>query len=81
MSNERRPLEKAVAHYLYVISKDVEPEKAALYRATALTLINEPLAPEIFRAVTQSTFNDEPLYARSDIRIGPDLEDIWDAQA
>ncbi|MEY3775513.1 MAG: hypothetical protein RLZZ129_2293 [Verrucomicrobiota bacterium] len=81
MSSKRRSIKKAVAHYLFVLSKDVEHEKALLYRATALTLINEPIAPEIFQALATSHFDQDPLYMRADIRVGPDLEDVWDDQA
>ncbi|MGA0564557.1 hypothetical protein ACO2RV_19090 [Ancylobacter sp. VNQ12] len=73
----RRPLEYAVAHYLFLLSKDVPDDESGLYRATALALIGEPVSPDFLALAAKHKSNDDPLYDRSDIRLGPDLEEVW----
>jgi hypothetical protein len=69
-------LREAVAYYLYIESKDVPDDKAALYRAAALALLNKPVDPALMVLASKRKSNDDPLY---DTHYGtnPDLFDLW----
>jgi hypothetical protein len=69
-------LDGAVAHYLFIASEDVPDEDAALYRAAALRLINEPVDPALMAAAGKRKSNDDPLYTDAH-RAWPDLMDLW----
>lgn len=74
----RRPLHKAVAHYLFLMSEESPPGEAGLYRAAALALLGEEVAPGLMAEAAMARSNDGPLHRREDLRAGPDLEDVWD---
>ena len=66
----------AVAHYLYLLSKDVADEDAGLYRAAALRLIGKPVDPALMAIAEKRQSNDDPLYG--DSHMPPtDLMDLW----
>ncbi|NOJ40886.1 hypothetical protein [Bradyrhizobium australiense] len=73
-----RTLEKAVAYYLYIASKDVPDDDACLYRAAALRLIKKPVDEALLREAAKGKSNDDPLYSNTlcsaDV---PALEDVW----
>ncbi len=69
-------LAEAVAHYLYLESKEVPDEDATLYRAAALRLINKPVDPMLMAMAGQRKSNDDPLY-RNAHGTSPDLMDLW----
>ena len=71
-------LEKAIAYYLYIASKDVPDGDAALYRAATLRLIGKPVDETLLREAAKRKSNDDPLYSNAlcseDV---PPLEDVW----
>jgi hypothetical protein len=64
----------AVAHYLFVASKDVPDDDAALFRAAALRLMGKPVDPALMAEAGNRKSNDDPLY---EYRSTPDLHDVW----
>jgi hypothetical protein len=70
-------LRKAVAYYLYIESKDVEDDKAALYRAAALALLKKPVDPALLAIASARKSNDDPLYS-NDYGTDPTLSDVWE---
>jgi hypothetical protein len=80
MTGNRRPLYKAVAHYLFVESKDLPDGESGLLRAAALVLLKEPIPLSLLKQAAKTDYNDEPLYS-GDIRIGPDLDEVWKSEA
>lgn len=79
MIDAHRPLHKAVAHYLFVESKDLPDGEARLLRAAALVLINKPIPKALLDTAEKTKLDDEPLYTDA-IRGGPDLIEVWDQQ-
>ena len=77
MPEARRPLNKAVAHYLFIQSKEVPDEQAKLLRAAALLLLSSPIPQRLLEEVGKMACNDDPLY-KADIRAGPDLDEVWE---
>lgn len=75
----RSDLRKAVAHYLFIESKDEPPEIAGLLRAAALALIGKPVDDSLLSEAKKSKSDDEPLYDRA-IDLQPRLDDLWDRQ-
>ncbi len=72
-------LRRAVACYLYVASKDVPDDEAGLYRAAALSLIGEQVDSALLSEAGKRKSKDDPLYS-NDIRVQPELEDLWEQQ-
>lgn len=71
-------LEKAVAYYLYIASKEVPDDDACLYRAAALRLIGKPVDEALLREAAKRKSNDDPLYSNNLCGAGvPLLEDVW----
>ena len=70
-------LREAVAYFLYIESKDVPDDKAGLYRAAALALIDQPVAPALLAVAGTRKSNDDPLYS-NDYGINPTLSDVWE---
>lgn len=70
-------LRKAVAHYLYIQSKDEPDEKAGLMRAAALALINKQIDADLLIQARRRRSNDDPLYS-NEIDVTPRLEDLWE---
>ncbi|WFU34878.1 hypothetical protein QA635_10965 [Bradyrhizobium brasilense] len=66
----------AVAHYLYIASKDVPDEDAGLFRAAALRLIGKPVDSAVLAAAGKRKSNDDPLYEHEH-RPETDLMDLW----
>lgn len=69
-------LEKAVAYYLYIASKDVPDSEAGLFRAAALALIGKPVDAALLREAEKRKSDDEPLYS-NEVDVTPRLEDFW----
>ena len=69
-------LQGAVAHFLYLASKDVPPADASLYRAAALRLVDEPVDPKLMDKAFYSKSNDEPLLAHAH-KPPTDLMELW----
>jgi hypothetical protein len=69
-------LEKAVAYYLYIQSKDVADAEAGLYRAAAFALIGKPVDNALRLEAAKHKSIDDPLYS-NDINIQPELIDLW----
>lgn len=69
-------LEKSVARYLFIESKDVPDSEARIFRAAALLLLGEPIDSALLRAVESWPLDDGPLYSRS-IQEAEDLSDLW----
>jgi hypothetical protein len=70
-------LSEAVAYYLYIKSKDVPDDKAGLFRAAALALIEKPVDPALLAIAAKRKSNDDPLYS-NDYGTSPDLFDLWE---
>jgi hypothetical protein len=70
-------LREAVAYYLYIESKDVADDKAGLYRAAALALIEKPVDPELLSIASARRSEDDPLY-NDDYGANPTLFDLWE---
>jgi hypothetical protein len=69
-------LEKAVAYYLYIASKEVPDGEACLFRAAALALIREPVDAALLKEAGKRKSDDNPLYS-DEIDVTPRLEDFW----
>jgi hypothetical protein len=70
-------LREAVAYYLYIESKDVPDDKAGLYRAAALALIDKPIDPALLAVARARKSNDDPLYD-ANYGTNPTLSDVWE---
>jgi hypothetical protein len=70
-------LREAVAYFLYIESKDVPDDKAKLYRAAALALIDKPVDPRLLAVAREGKSNDDPLYETGD-GVDPTLSDVWE---
>jgi hypothetical protein len=72
-----RDLERAVAYYLYIESKDVADDEAGLFRAVALALLKKPVDPDLLAIAGRRKSNDDPLY-RNDYGTDPTLSEVWE---
>lgn len=70
-------LRKAVAYYLYEMAKDEPDDKAGLFRATALALIEKPVDNALLLEAAHGRSNDDPLYS-NDLGAAPRLHDLWE---
>jgi hypothetical protein len=69
-------LERAVAKFLFVASKDEPDSIAGIYRAAALALLKAPLDPDLLSEAEMRKSVDDPLYSR-DVIGAAALEDIF----
>jgi hypothetical protein len=70
-------LERTIAKFLFVASKDEPPEIAGLYRAAALALIHEPIDAGLLEEASKSRTIDDALYG-GDVTSMPMLTDVWE---
>jgi hypothetical protein len=71
-------LRKAVAYYLYIASKDVPGDKAGLYRAAALALIDKPVDPVLMEIAGERNSDDDPLHSNDLCAPAiPEIEEVW----
>jgi hypothetical protein len=70
-------LNEAIAYWLYIKSKDEADDKAGLYRAAALALIDQPVDPALLAVARERKSNDDPLYS-NDFGTNPELSDLWE---
>ncbi|HEY1980027.1 MAG TPA: hypothetical protein VGH13_08060 [Xanthobacteraceae bacterium] len=76
---EEARLRRAVAYFLYIESMDLPEDESGLYRATALSLIGEPVDAALLREAGKHKSKDDPLYSNR-IRAQPEIADLWEQQ-